>query len=176
MNKSPGAIHTEADMSDEAMRLGLLMEAAQAQQRLSQESLEQLAAHTRDLDTVVREEVRRTVAEELGALAGESRRTAESLQRMRRAANLRVVLWSMSATLISSAVAFAMAWWLLPSQGEIAALRSRRDALTAEIVRLKRSGALLDVRRCGDARLCVRIDRNAPAYGPRADYRVVKGY
>jgi uncharacterized protein YPO0396 len=164
-------------MSDEAMRLGLLMEAAQMQQRLSQESLERLAAHTRDLDTVVRDEVRRTVAEELGTLAAETRRTAESLQRMRRAANVRVFLWSVSVTLISSAVALAEAWWLLPSQGEIGALRAHRDALAAEIVRLKQSGALLDVRRCGGgARLCVRVDRNAPAYGPRADYLIVKGY
>jgi uncharacterized protein YPO0396 len=167
----------EAGMSDEAMRLGLLMEAAQVQQRLSQESLERLAAHTRDLDTAVRDEVRRTVAEELGTLAAETRRAAESLQRMRRAANLRVFLWSVSVTLISSSVALAEAWWLLPSQREIAALRAHRDVLAAEIVHLKQSGALLDVRRCGDGvRLCVRVDRNAPAYGPRADYLVVKGY
>jgi hypothetical protein len=36
---------------------------------------------------------------------------------------------------------------------------------------------MLDVRTCGaSARLCVRVDRNAPAYGPGADYLVVKGY
>ena len=39
---------TDAGMGDEAMKLGLLMEAAQAQQRLGQESLERLAAHAQD--------------------------------------------------------------------------------------------------------------------------------
>src|SRR6185312_2710543 len=47
---------TDTGLSDEAMKVALLMEAAQAQQRLSQESLERLAAHARDLDAVVRDE------------------------------------------------------------------------------------------------------------------------
>lgn len=164
-------------MSDEAMKLGLLMEAAQAQQRLGQESLERLAAHTRDLDVIVRDEIRRTVAEELGSVASESRRATESLQRMRRAVNLRTLLWTASIAMVCSGVAMGEAWWMLPSRSEIAALRARRDALAANISRLELHGGMLDVRRCGArARLCVQVDRNAPAYGPGADYLVVKGY
>lgn len=198
MNKSPGAIYddtrqrvglrgsageaqegpstTESAMSDESMRLGLLMEAAQAQQRLGQESLERLAAHTRELDVIVRDEVRRTLAEELGSVATESRRAVESLQRMRRAANVRVLLWTVSIAAVCSAVAMGEMWWLLPSQSEVAALRTRRDALAANIVRLQQRGGAVDLRRCGaHARLCVRVDRNAPAYGADADYLIVKG-
>lgn len=153
------------------------MEAAQAQQRLSQESLERLALHTRDLDIMVRDEVRRTVAEALEDVASESRCAIESLQRMRRAANVRTLLWTVSITMICSGVAMGEAWWMLPSQSEIAALRFRRDALAANIARLDQRGGMLDVRRCGArARLCVRVDRTAPAYGPGADYLVVKGY
>ena len=164
-------------MTDEAMKLGLLMEAAQAQQRLGQESLERLAAHTRDLDVIVRDEIRRTVAEGLGSLASESRRAAQSLQTLRRSANVRVLLWTVSLAAVCSAVGFGEAYWILPSQGEIAALRARRDALAANIASLEQRGGTLDVRRCGGrARLCVRIDRNAPAYGPEADYLVVKGH
>ncbi|MDE2263688.1 MAG: hypothetical protein KGL45_14285 [Gammaproteobacteria bacterium] len=168
---------TEPAMIDEAMKIGLLMEAAQAQQRLGQESLERLATHARDLDMIVRDEIRRTVTEALGNLAGESRRAAESLQRMRRATNVRTLLWTVSIAMICAGVAMGEAWWILPSQSEIAALRARRDALTANIARLRQRGGLLDVRACGArARLCVRVDRNAPAYGPRADYLIVKGY
>ena len=168
---------TEHGVIDEAMKMGLLMEAAQAQQRLGQESLERLAEHTRDLDAIVRDETRRTVAEALGNLAGESRRATESLQRMRRAANVRTLFWTVSMAIIGSGVAMGEAWWVLPSQSEVAALRARRDALAADIARLEQRGGLLDVRRCGvRARLCVRVDRNAPAYGPGADYLVVKGY
>lgn len=198
MNKSPGAIYddtrqrvgpresggevqegpsTEARMSDEAMKLGLLMEAAQAQQRLGQESLERLAAHTRDLDVIVRDEVRRTVAEELGSIATESHRAAESLRSLRRAANVRAMLWTVSIAAVCSGVAMGEAYWMLPSQREMAALRARRDALAANVERLEKRGGALELRTCGArARLCVRVDRNAPAYGPDADYLVVKGY
>ena len=168
---------TEVGLNAEAMRLGLLMEAAQAQQRLGQESLERLAAHTRDLDAIVRDEIRRTAAEALGSVASESRRAIESLQRMRRAANVRTLLWTVSIAMVCSGVAMGEAWWMLPSQSEIAALRARRDGLAANIASLERRGGMLDIRTCGArGRLCVRVDRNAPAYGPGADYLVVKGY
>ncbi|MDE2052872.1 MAG: hypothetical protein KGJ72_17830, partial [Gammaproteobacteria bacterium] len=113
---------TEPATIDEAMKIGLLMEAAQAQQRLGQQSLERLAAHTRDLDIIMRDEIRRTVTEALGNLAGESRRAAESLQRMRRATNVRTLLWTVSIAMICAGVAMGEAWWILPSQSEIAAL------------------------------------------------------
>jgi uncharacterized protein YPO0396 len=168
---------TDTRLSDETMKLGLLMEAAQAQQGLSQESLERLSAHVRDLQAIVRDEIRRTVAEELGNLAAESRRASESLQRLRRAANLRALLWTVSVAAICSGVAMGEAWWVLPSQRQLAALRSRRDALEDNIARLQQLGGLIDMRKCGQrGRLCVRVDRTAPAYGPDADYRVVKGY
>jgi len=168
---------TEARMSDEAMKLGLLMEAAQAQQRLGQESLERLAAHARDLDVIVRDEIRRTVAEALGEVGSESRRATESLQRMRRAANVRVLFWTITIATVCSGVAMGEVWWMLPSRSEIAALRARRDLLTANIVRLEQRGGMLDIKTCGArARLCVRIDRTAPAYGSGADYLIAKGY
>jgi hypothetical protein len=168
---------TEAVTNDEAMRFGLLMEAAQAQQRLGEASLERLAAHTRDLEAIVRDEVRRTIAEELGNIAGESRRAAESLQRLRRAVTFRGLLWTMSIVAVCAGVVLGGVWWMLPSQREVAVLRGRRDALAANIARLEQRGGLLVLRRCGArARLCVRIDRDAPAYGSDGDYRVVKGY
>jgi uncharacterized protein YPO0396 len=168
---------TDARLSDEALKLGLLMEAAQAQQRLGEESLERLAAHARELEAIVRDEIRRTVAEELAAISSESERAAQSLQRLRRAANLRVLVWTVSIAAACSAVAMGEAWWTLPSQHEIAALRARRDALAAEIARLEARGGSIHLTRCGArARLCVQVDPHAPAYGARADYRIVKGY
>lgn len=167
----------EPGMSDEVMKLGLLMEAARAQQHLGQESLERLAAHTRDLDAIVRDEIRRTVAEELGSVASESRRAMQSLQSLRRSANVRVMLWTVVIVTVCSGVEVGEARWMLPSQHEMATLRAQRDALAANISRLEERGGLLDVRRCGGrARLCVRVERDAPAYGPGGDYLIVKGY
>jgi len=168
---------SDSGLSDEAMRVGLLVETAQAQQRLGEESLARLAAHMRDLDDIVRDEVRRTVAEALGNVSSESRCTIDSLRRMRRAANARIFVWTLSIAVICSAVSLAEAWWLLPSQSEIARMRARRDALSANIARLQRRGGMLELRTCGArARLCVRVDRSAPMYGANADYLVVKGY
>lgn len=168
---------SDGAMGDEVMRLGLLMEAAQAQQRLGEESLERLAQHTRDLEAIVRDEIRRTVAEELGNVASESRRAAQSLQSVRRAANVRVLSWTVCIAAVCSGVAMGEAWWMLPSQRDIAALRAQRDALAANIARLRERGGLIELRRCGDrGRLCVRVNRHAPAYGADADYLIVKGY
>jgi hypothetical protein len=167
---------TETGLSDQALKLGLLMEAAQAQQRLGQESLDRLAAHTRELEAIVRDEVRQAIGEELAAVASESGRAAQSLQRLRRAANLRVLTWTVAIAAVCSAVAMGEAWWILPSPHEIAGLRARRDALAASIARLRAHGGSIELRRCGvRARLCVRVDRHAPPYGAHADYMIVKG-
>ena len=162
---------------DDTMKLGLLMEAAHAQQALAENALERLKAHASDLDDIVREEVRRTLVEELQLLGDESKRAAESLRRLGRSANTRVVLWSVGLTLLCAGLPMFGEWWLLPSQSELATLRSKRDDLAASIARLEQRGCRVDLRRCGGTdRLCVRVDRKAPAYGEAADYFVVKGY
>ncbi len=169
---------TEPGMIDEAMKIGLLMEAAQAQQRLGQESLERLAQHTRDLDMIVRDEIRRTVAEALGSLASESRRATESLRRMRRAANLRTLLWTVSMRNRSA----PRSRWAKPGgccPRKASWRLCARDAMRLRPIsaRLEQRGGLARCRKCGArARLCVRVDRSAPAYGPGADYLVIKGY
>lgn len=164
-------------MNDEAMKLGLLAEAAEAQQRLGEECLRRLEEHTRGLDTIVRDEIHRTAAEELAALAGESQRAAESLERLRRAANLRVTFFSLLVMAVAAGAGFVEARWILPSRQEIASLRARQDRLEANIARLRRQGGLIELGRCGARkRLCVRVDREAPVYGARSDYLIVRGY
>ena len=71
-------------MNDSTMNFGLLMESAQAHQKLADTHLEQLRAHTRGLDGVVREEIRRTLIEELQTLTAECKRATEALRRVRR--------------------------------------------------------------------------------------------
>jgi hypothetical protein len=164
-------------MEENTIKVGLLMEAAQAQQALAEAALEKLNAHTRELDTVVRDEIRHTLVEELQVLGNESRRAAEALRSLGRSVNLRVAIWSVGLTLLCTAIPVAATWWLLPSQGEVAALRTKRDELASSITRLEQRGARVDLRRCGGTnRLCVRIDRKAPVYGEDGDYFVVKGY
>jgi len=164
-------------MDDITMKLGLLMEAAQANQKVAESSLKKLKAATTDLAVVVREEVHRVVVEEFHSLAADSKRAADALHAARRAANVRALLWSVGMTLLCSALPLALACWIIPSRAGIAALRARHDELVTRIANLEERGGRIDLRRCGDgARLCVRVDRKAPTYGEQSDYLIVRGY
>jgi hypothetical protein len=164
-------------MDEATTKFGLLMESAQAHQKLAETHLDKLRAHTEDLDGVVRDEIRRTLVEELQMLTAESRRAAEVLGRIRRSTGLRVAVSSIAIAILSAGIPVAIARWYLPSESDIAGLRVRRDELTASIAALERRGGHIELRHCGEAaRLCVHVDRSAPAYGEKADYYVVKGY
>jgi hypothetical protein len=164
-------------MDDATMKFGLLMESAQAHQKLAETHLEKLRAHTQDLDGVVRDEIRRTLIEELQMLTSESKRATEALRRIGRGAVARGGMWSVAIAILCTAAPIVIMRWVLPSETEIAALRVRRDQLAANVAALELRGGRIDWRRCGEAaRLCVRVDRRAPTYGERADYYVVADY
>jgi len=164
-------------MEDETLKLGLLMEAAQAQQALAATSLDRLREHTSGLDAIVREEIRATLLEEMQALSDEGQRAAEALRRLQRSANLRLIAWSVAVLSAAVLLPCAIVWWLLPTGAEILALTARRDELAANIARLSRQGGNVELRHCGTTqRLCVRVERSAPAYGAAGDFLVVKGY
>jgi len=166
-----------ASLDDATMKVGLLLESAQTHQKLAEGQLERLREHTRDLDGVVRDEIRRTLVEELRALTAEAARATQALQKIRGAGRLRGAAWSLAAAVLCTAGVIGAARWVLPSAAEIAALRTRRDELAANLAKLEQQGGRIDWRRCGDARrLCVRVDRKAPTYGDKADYLVIEGY
>lgn len=163
-------------MDDAIMKFGLLMESAEAHQRLAETHLEKLRAHTQDLDGVVRDEIRRTLTEELQMLTSESNRCVQVLQRIRHGAGVRGALWSVAVAVLCTATPLVIMRWTLPSETEITALRARRDELSASVAALEKKGGRIDWRHCGEAaRLCVRIDRKAPVYGDKADFYVVAG-
>ncbi len=136
-----------------------------------------MRAHTQGLDDIVREEIRRTLVEELQALTAESKRAVQALGHMKRAANMRGLLWSTAIALLCTAIPTVIVRWVLPSESEISALRVEREQLAASVARLKQQGGLANWRYCGESvRLCVRVDRSAPSYGEKADYYIVNGY
>ncbi|TLY70668.1 MAG: hypothetical protein E6K35_14360 [Gammaproteobacteria bacterium] len=159
------------------MKVGLLMEAAETQRALAAAALEQLREHAAGLDGIVREEIRSTLIEELGALDEESRRAAQSLRALKQAASLRLAAWSVGVAALSAAIPLTIGWWLLPSHAEVAALRVTRAELSSHVAQLIQQGGRVELRHCGAARrLCVHVDRSAPTYGEASDYLVVKGY
>jgi hypothetical protein len=133
--------------------------------------------HTQDLDGVVRDEIRRTLIQELSMLTAETARATRALEKIRRSAARRGALWSIGAAAVCALAPLAVAHWALPSASEIASLRAQQDQLSLSIAKLKAQGGGIDWRRCGEAkRLCVRVDRKAPAFGEKADYYVIQGY
>jgi hypothetical protein len=164
-------------MDDTTMQLGLLMEAAQAHQRAAESSLKKLKATANDLAGIVRDEVRHVVIEEFQSLVADSKRASDALHAVQRAANVRVLVWSVGITTLCSAIPLLLTCWIIPSRAEISALRAKHDELATKIASLEERGGRIDLKRCGDgARLCVRVDRKAPTYGAQSDYLVVRGY
>lgn len=154
-----------------------LLEAAEHQQRQAQDILERLDALAADLDQVLRQELRSAFAEEFRMLGAASERAAQALDAVRRAASARVAAWAVGVTVVSAVLPAAIAWTFLPTRAEVARLRGERDRLAVTIARLEREGGRIDLERCGAAsRLCVRVERTGPAFGPHADYLIVKGY
>jgi hypothetical protein len=150
--------------------------AAQRDQQQIQSVIEQLHELARDLELVIRQEIRSALAEEFQALGGASSRAAQALEAVRRAASVRVALWAVAVVGACSAIPVTISWTALPSRGELVRMRAERDRLEANIALLEQRGGNIDLRRCGPtSRLCVRVERAAPAYGAQSDYLVVKG-
>ncbi len=140
-------------------------------------AIERLGALAEDLDRVVREEIRSAFVEEFQMLGAASQRAAEALHGVRRAASVRVAAWAVALGVAGSAIPILVSWMVIPSRTALAQMRRERDELAASVDRLRLQGGKIDLQRCGtERRICVRIERSAPAYGPQADYLVVKGY
>ncbi|HWM71920.1 MAG TPA: hypothetical protein VNO35_35495, partial [Steroidobacteraceae bacterium] len=89
-------------MDDTTMKLGLLMEAAQAHQKAAESTLKKLKATSSDLAGIVRDEVRHVVIEEFQLLAADSKRASDALHEVQRAANVRALVWSVGITTLCS--------------------------------------------------------------------------
>jgi hypothetical protein len=166
----------DVSMDQDSVKLGLLMETAQTHQKLAETAIEKLGEHTQSLDAAVRDQIQRALVDALKTVHAEVQRAVEALQKMKRAANVRVTLWTLGLTVISAAIALFTAWWVLPTPAEISRLRTERDELAGNIAVLNQRGAGADLRRCGTGHLCVRVDLSAPRYGESSDYMVIKGY
>jgi hypothetical protein len=167
----------DSTIDDETMAVGLLMESAQAHQKLAESQLQKLRDHTRDLDAVVRDEIRRTMVDELQMLTVETSRAIHALEKVRRSAGMRSILGNVALAVACTIAPVVVARLALPSAAEVAALKVRHDELTAKISKLEQRGGRIDLRQCGAGlRLCVQVDLKAPRFGEKADYYVLQGY
>src|ERR1700744_6381816 len=116
-----------ADIDEKTMAFGLLMESAQAHQKLAETQLERLREHTRDLDGVVRDEIRRTLVDELQMLTVETARAIAAPEKMRGGFTIRSTLASAAAAMACAIAPIIVARITLPSPAEVASLSASRD-------------------------------------------------
>src|SRR5258708_36219913 len=118
------------------MKMGLLMETAQAQQRLAESSLRKLKVHASELAVIVSDEVRRVLAGELQTLASDARAAGDALRGLRRGVGWRVGVLSLALSAMSTALALAVALWRLPSRAARAVLRARHHEYVSSVAAL----------------------------------------
>ena len=161
-------------MDQDSVKLGLLMETAERHQ-LAAAVIRELDEQTQGLQAMVSDQVRGALTEEIRIVHTEAQKAVESLQRVKRAANARLIIWTLALTVSSARIALFVTWWVLPTPEDIARIRSARAELTSNLALLNRHGARGHLRHCGTARLYVRVDLNAPRYGGQRDYFVIRG-
>jgi len=78
------------------------------------------------------------------------------------------LIFCISSGLIATGILLAgLIWYLTPAELELQALREERRALAADIERLRKMGAAVDVATCkynNQVRPCVRVDPESPIY------------
>lgn len=171
-----GGIVPDAEPLSETLRVGLLLETAQTQQRVGEEVFERLRDHLGSLDALVRCAVGRAACESLETVRGEVEQAEAALRRLRQAATVRALTWSTVAMVLNAAIGLVILHLLLPSSAQINQLRARRALYASDVRRLRQFGGAVELRRCGTTgRLCVRVQRDGPRYGRHGDYLLVKG-
>ena len=190
--------HQDGGMDPEVLKAGLLMEAAEAQQKAAQDAVNRFdtvaralvpliersieRGLTRHVDAAVREAVSRMAAEELKQVQEEAKRAAFSLQRLRDQAQ-QGVTWNTGwlAALVAVLTAFTVVCFLflldwlpgrtMPSrQVSAPAAHAGLRGDPAVLAEMERRGLAVDVSFCGDKRrVCVRVDPKAGLQGVQKD-------
>ena len=110
------------------------------------------------IDPVVRATMKVAVAAELTGLQANVGEASAALQRLRRAADWRAMLWGGALALLVIALALGGFWLLTPSRQEMIALRAERALLKAAIDAWANRRGRADLKTCGTSgeHLCVR--------------------
>jgi hypothetical protein len=164
------AMRSENTSDAAHVELNQVLEALHAQQSQLDAVVATLDARSRDFDTSLETAIFR-------ALMAPSGERAAALSQMHRAIAVRFAKWSFSVVSVCALAPAALSWILMPSRAQLLEARQTRDQLAAGVAELTQKGGRVELTHCGTTnRLCVRVDRKSPFYGPTADYIVVKGY
>ena len=175
-------------MDEGIIKTGLLLEAAQNQQKVAEASFEKLNALGKVLREIPREitpelkaSIEGAVREELSGARQEVQLLTRALRDARTRLGQTLMYFGGGVVVIAVLAVAALFLWVMPPPGEIIRLRAERAALAASAADLAARGARIQLRNCANpgekARLCARIDPTAGPYGTTTEqYRILAGY
>ena len=150
--------------------IAMVFAAAQTQQQVAEAAIEQLKRHAQQLESLVRDTVRRAHLEGLHALRAETERALAGLQELHRAALPRAFWLTLGSAAFGLAISLILGVCFIPSKAEIA----QRQATLATLIA---SGAQAQLSRCATPhsapKLCIRVNAAAGSFGPARDYYLV---
>ena len=138
------------------MKLGLMMETAERHQKLAETAIAKLNEQTDGLQSVVRDQIRRALVEEMKTAQAETQSAVDALRRVKRAANARVTLWTLGLTAISAGVPSSS-----PGGFCLRGLKSQRCAPSAMSSRV----TLQSSNNAERERICGAVEQGTSAFG-----------
>ena len=175
-------------MDDSMVTAGVLLEAAQNQQKIAEASfqkLDALASLLRDLPRDTTPDLKAAIETAIRQELAGARQDILALTGALRAARVRMTrtLAVIGAAVVLAAVLSvgALLLWVLPSSDDIARLRAEKATLTAGVADLTARAGKIQLRNCGDPgqklRVCARVDPTSGPFGTKAEpYMVLAGY
>ena len=175
-------------MDDATITAGILLEAAQNNQKIVEASIQKLEALTKVLESLPRTvtpEIKASIEaahrEELAATRHEFHVITKHLQLARQRMARTWLMVGGAIVVIAVLAVTALLLVVLPSPKEIQALRAEKHELAATVADLSARGGRAHLRTCanpGDSpRLCIAVDPAAGTFGNSTErFMVVKGY
>ena len=175
-------------MDESTVTAGILLEAAQNNQKIVDASIQKLEALTKLLESLPRSvtpEIKASIEaahrEELATTRHEFHLITQHLQLARRRMARMWLLVGGGVVLVAVLAVAAVLVLVLPSPKELQALREEKQQLAATVADLANRGGRAKLRNCanpGDApRVCIAVDMAAGNFGVGGErFMVIKGY
>ena len=175
-------------MDDATVTAGVLLEAAQNQQKIAEASFAKLDALAKIVGELpqgalpeLKASIEGAIRKELAEARQEIQLLTESLRKAHAHLGQTLLYYGGAVVLIAVVAVAVMLLWALPAPGEITRLRAEKATLEAAVTDLSARGGRIQLRNCGatgqKTRLCARVDPSAGTFGTDTERSMVlQGY
>ena len=175
-------------MDEGMVTAGVLLEAAQNQQKIAEASFAKLDALAkilrelpRDTTPELKASIEGAVRQELAGARQEIQLLTGSLRAARMDLGKTLLYYGSAVALVAVLAVATMLIWVFPSPAEMSRIRTEKATLEATVADLAARGGKIQFLQCGNAdqkkRLCARVDTAAGQFGTKTEtYMVLTGY